>query len=234
MPHPQFDRSAVRFEPLSRRENKKEIEKDHVPPGRPPGDLSPAARETIAEAADRVRQARKVGRPVMVSFGAHAIKNGLGPVFIKLIEGGWVTHLATNGAAIIHDWEFAFQGKSCEHVGAMVKEGRFGNWEETGYYINLAINLGVWEGRGYGVRWGLHPERMPLDPAPRGPRGRRDRRPAVGSREGRRRRGPARRHPPVQAQAGPHHRPPPVEALQRAGRGLPPRRPLHRPPDVRP
>jgi hypothetical protein len=150
MPHPQFDRSAVRFEPLSRRENKKEIEKDHVPPGRPPGDLPPAARETIAEAADRVRQARKVGRPVMVSFGAHAIKNGLGPVFIKLIEGGWVTHLATNGAAIIHDWEFAFQGKSCEHVGAMVKEGRFGNWEETGYYINLAINLGVWEGRGYG------------------------------------------------------------------------------------
>ena len=52
----------------------------------------------------------------MVTFGAHSIKNGLAPVFLQLVEDGWVTHLATNGAGIIHDWEFAFQGKSCEDV----------------------------------------------------------------------------------------------------------------------
>jgi hypothetical protein len=150
MPHPQFDRFSVRMEPLAARENKKEIEKDHVPPDRPPGALTASARETIAEAAERIRKARKEQRPVMLAFGAHAIKNGLGPVFARLVEGGWVTHLATNGAGIIHDWEFAFQGKSCEDVEKMVSEGRFGNWQETGFYINLALNIGAFEGRGYG------------------------------------------------------------------------------------
>jgi hypothetical protein len=86
----------------------------------------------------------------MATYGAHAIKNGLGPVLIELMENGWVTHLATNGAGIIHDWEFAFQGASCEHVGPMVYEGRFGNWEETGFYINLALNVGAFAGLGYG------------------------------------------------------------------------------------
>jgi hypothetical protein len=86
----------------------------------------------------------------MVTFGAHAIKNGLGPVLLQLLQHGWITHLATNGAGIIHDWEFAFQGKSCEHVGPMVTEGRFGNWQETGFYINLALNVGAYEDRGYG------------------------------------------------------------------------------------
>ena len=31
-----------------------------------------------------------------------------------------------------------------------VAEGRFGNWEETGFYINLALNVGAYEGLGYG------------------------------------------------------------------------------------
>ncbi len=167
MTHPQLDRSAVRMEPLSARANKKEIEKDHVPPDRPPGPLSAEARKTVAEAAARVRQARKDGRPVMAAFGAHSIKNGLGPVFIRLLEGGWITHLATNGAGIIHDWEFAFQGKSCEDVEAMVREGRFGNWQETGFFINLALNVGAWEGRGYGESVGALIENEGLSlPAP--------------------------------------------------------------------
>ena len=86
----------------------------------------------------------------MIVFGAHAIENGLGPVFLQLVHDGWVTHLATNGAGIIHDWEFAFQGMSCENVEVMVREGRFGNWEETGFFINLALNVGAYEGKGYG------------------------------------------------------------------------------------
>ncbi len=150
MPFPQFDRSAVRMEPLAARENKKSIDQDHVPPFAEPRELSASARRLIEESAVRVRLARRNGRPVMIVFGAHAIKNGLAPVFLSLIERGWVTHLATNGAGIIHDWEFAFHGESCENVGPMVKEGRFGNWEETGFYINLALNIGAYEGKGYG------------------------------------------------------------------------------------
>ena len=150
MPYKQFDRFPLKMEPLATRENKKNIEHDHVPPEAQPKALPGEARKTIAEVAARVRTARLARRPVMVVFGAHAIKNGLAPVFQALIEGGWVTHLATNGAGIIHDWEFAYQGKSCEDVQEMVRAGRFGNWQETGFLINFAINVGAYEGLGYG------------------------------------------------------------------------------------
>jgi hypothetical protein len=86
----------------------------------------------------------------MLTFGAHTIKNGLGPVLCRLLTEGWLTHLATNGAGLIHDWEFAYQGKSCEDVAKMVAAGRFGNWQETGFLINLALNVGAYEGLGYG------------------------------------------------------------------------------------
>ncbi len=150
MPYQQFDRSQVKMESLSARENKKFIERDHIAPDTVPRVLSSGARETIAELAARVRTARLATRPVMMTFGAHAIKNGLGPVFQKLLECGWITHLATNGAGIIHDWEFAYQGRSCEDVEENVRTGKFGNWQETGFLINLALNVGAYEGLGYG------------------------------------------------------------------------------------
>ena len=150
MPFPQLDRFAVRMQPLSARINKKHIVRDHVPADAEPKQLGTTAQSLISECAERVSEARRQDRPVIIAFGAHAIKNGLAPVFLRLIEGGWVTHLATNGAGIIHDWEFAFQGKSCEDVALMVQQGRFGNWEETGFYINLALNVGAYEGKGYG------------------------------------------------------------------------------------
>lgn len=150
MPYPQFDRRTVRMKPLSERINKLYIERLQVAPDTPPRPLSEAARATIAEAAGRIRQARAGGRSVMLTFGAHTIKNGLSPVLIHLIEQGWVTHLATNGAGIIHDWEFAYQGMSGEDVKKYVAQGMFGNWQETGFTINLALNVGAYRGLGYG------------------------------------------------------------------------------------
>lgn len=150
MPYKQLDRFALKMQPLASRDNKKFIEQDHISPDAQPNPLPPATTELIADVANRVRAARADNRPVMVTFGAHSIKNGLGPVFLDLIENGWVTHLATNGAGIIHDWEFAFQGRSCEDVQKMVCEGRFGNWQETGFFINLALNIGAYQGYGYG------------------------------------------------------------------------------------
>ena len=100
----------------------------------------------------------------MLTFGAHSIKNCLAPVFIGLIEKGWITQLATNGAGIIHDWEFAFQGKTSEDVEAYVSKGQFGNWHETGFYINLAINVGAYLGLGYGESVGsfIHNEGLEI------------------------------------------------------------------------
>jgi len=87
---------------------------------------------------------------VVCAFGAHTIKNGLGRVLGQLSKEGWITHLATNGAGVIHDWEFAYQGKSSEDVRANVQLGRFGTWDETGTYLNLALAVGAYENLGYG------------------------------------------------------------------------------------
>ena len=150
MTHHHLDRFRVKMEPLSARSNRFGIETTAVDPSREPGPISAAAGEAIAELAARVHTARQRDRPVICAFGAHAIKNGLAPVLVRLISDHWITHLATNGAGIIHDWEFSYLGESCEDVARMVTEGRFGNWEETGFYINLALNIGAYEGRGYG------------------------------------------------------------------------------------
>jgi len=150
MPHRQLDRSSVRMEPLRARTHKKTIATDHVAPETPPPPVPDASRHILEETVERIRAARRADKPVVLAFGAHAIKNGLGPVLLRLVERGWLTHLATNGAGVIHDWEFAWLGQSCENVSQMVTEGRFGNWQETGFFINLAINVGAYEGRGYG------------------------------------------------------------------------------------
>lgn len=150
MPFPMLDRRALRLKPLRERENKVRIERDHVPVDAEPRALSESGRRVVDEAAERMVKARREGRARMLTFGAHSVKNGLSPLLIRLIEEGWVTHLATNGAGIIHDWEFAYQGESSEDVRGNVARGEFGAWEETGFYINLAIAVGAYRGLGYG------------------------------------------------------------------------------------
>ena len=163
MPFPQFDRSKLRIRPLGDRASKVMIERDAVQPDTEPGPLTAHTSEVLAECVARIRAARSGGRPVMLAFGAHTIKNGLAPVLIRLMERGWVTLLATNGAGIIHDWEFAFQGCSSEDVRANVEQGEFGIWEETGLYLNLALAVGAYEGLGYGESVGRMIEREGLD-----------------------------------------------------------------------
>ncbi len=150
MSFPSFDRRALVIKPLAARHNKVSFPADAVQPDTAPRQLSGPARETLEETVARIRSARAAGRPVMCAFGAHTIKNGLGPVLIRLLEAGWLTHLATNGAGIIHDWELAFQGRTSEDVRANVSRGEFGTWEETGRFINLAILVGAFRGLGYG------------------------------------------------------------------------------------
>ncbi len=150
MPYAQFNRHALHIKPLSERKDKVYIERDHVAPDTAPHPFDEKGQKLINETVDRIVAAREAGKSRMLTFGAHSIKNGLAPVFIKLIEDGWVTHLATNGAGIIHDWEFAFQGHSSEDVRTNVDRGEFGVWQETGFYLNLAIVVGAYEGLGYG------------------------------------------------------------------------------------
>lgn len=163
MPHPKFDRSRLKILSLKERKNKVNIERDHIPPYQPPTHLSQKGEVLVSLTADRIRKARELNRSVVLAFGAHTIKNGMSPTLIRLMEEGWVTHLATNGAGIIHDWEFAFQGWSSEDVRENVHHGQFGIWQETGYYINLALIVGAFEGLGYGESVGKLINREGLD-----------------------------------------------------------------------
>jgi len=86
----------------------------------------------------------------MLLYGAHLVKNGLMEVVVRLMTGGWLTHLATNGAGTIHDWELAFLGRTEESVRQNVATGTFGTWDETGRNIHLALLAGALRGEGYG------------------------------------------------------------------------------------
>ncbi len=161
--HSQFDRFRLRRYSLKTRSNKVNIVRDAISAQTRPRPLSEAAAETLVECAARIRAARSAGRPVILAFGAHTIKNGLSPVLIELMKRGWITLLATNGAGIIHDWEFAFQGASSEDVRSNVDQGQFGIWEETGFNLNLALIVGAYEGLGYGESVGKMIAREGLD-----------------------------------------------------------------------
>jgi hypothetical protein len=147
----EFDRTALRLYPLSTRQNRVSITSDAINPDEPSqADLRIETQDGIEELAQKIMEARRRNAPRVLAFGAHAVKNGLGPVLIRLIQEGWITLLATNGAGIIHDWEIAYQGETSEDVRENTAAGRFGLWDETGRYVNLALAVGAWRGLGYG------------------------------------------------------------------------------------
>ena len=99
---------------------------------------------------DKIAEARKNGREVIVSIGAHVIKSGLSRYLIALAKEGWITHLAANGACSIHDFELAMLGGTSEDVPTAIEDGSFGMWDETLTHMNRALNEGAAKGWGYG------------------------------------------------------------------------------------
>ncbi len=97
-----------------------------------------------------LRRAREGGRGILWGIGAHVLKTGLSPILIDLMERGFVSALATNGAGLIHDFELALSGSTSEDVDETLGTGRFGMAEETGRLLNQAINDGVARGLGLG------------------------------------------------------------------------------------
>lgn len=105
---------------------------------------------------DRVVAARKNSRPVIFSMGAHVIKNRLSRYLIAMIKEGIITHIATNGAGSIHDFELAYLGGTSEDVPTAIEDGSFGMWEQTGRWMNEALKLGAMDGLGYGESLGRY------------------------------------------------------------------------------
>jgi hypothetical protein len=153
----EFDLSGITTYPLKSRKSKARAE-DFAVPVEDPGtiatflaslpDILAAAQFKAVVAAMVAARAHDGG--IVWGIGAHVIKTGLGPVLIDLMEHGFVSAIATNGAAVIHDFEVALVGATSEDVDEALGPGRFGMADETGRLLNAAINEGVAAGRGLG------------------------------------------------------------------------------------
>jgi hypothetical protein len=113
------------------------------------------------ELISRISNARKNQRPVILFMGAHVIKNGLSRYLIDLVKRGIITHIASNGAGSIHDFELAYNGGTSEDVPTAIEDGSFGMWEETGRWMNEALQEGYKLGMGYGESLACYVDKYP-------------------------------------------------------------------------
>jgi hypothetical protein len=153
----EFDLSTVRTYPLATRHSKARAEgfaKPHAP-----GDSfvrwlaslpDMLGARDLRAVISSIRDARRRGAGIVWGLGAHVIKTGLSPVIIDLMERGYVSAIAMNGAGVIHDFEVALSGATSEDVDEALGPGRFGMAEETGRALNEAIRSAAAESRGLG------------------------------------------------------------------------------------
>jgi hypothetical protein len=150
-----FHQRQLRMLPLAERHSKSALADIRIDPDAIPHALpSPLIAGIIDRAAAGILKAKRRDASIMLIYGAHLLRNGAAPLVERMLAQGWLTHLATNGAGTIHDWEFAHIGRSTESVRDGVAHGRFGTWSETGAAINLAVQLGAARGEGYGEALG--------------------------------------------------------------------------------
>ncbi len=136
--HPEADLRRLQRTSIEERASRIAVERLGRPPRDPasfaelwdglPDILAGRDLRKLAAAIVRARAAR---RPVVWMFGAHAIKVGLGPLIVRLVEEDLATLIAVNGAFAIHDSELALHGSTSEDVGAELPRGRFGMARET-------------------------------------------------------------------------------------------------------
>jgi hypothetical protein len=151
VPFPLFDRSQLKLKPLSQRVHDLDLSVIY-PLEAPRSSFTHAHLPAIAQA---IVNARKEGKPIILSLGAHVLRCGNSRYIIDLMEKGYITHIAMNGAGPIHDFEFALIGKTTESVERYIRDGQFGLWEETGR-INDAVAIGVQNNLGMGEAIGQY------------------------------------------------------------------------------
>lgn len=145
-----FDRSALRILPLAQRKHDLEISNWLSLDSETPAFEHP----DLKVLADRIRTARAQNRAVILIMGAHVLRAGVNRHLIDMIERGWISHIAFNGAGAIHDYELARIGATTESVARYIREGQFGLWQETGELndwireaASLDLGLGEYIGR---------------------------------------------------------------------------------------
>jgi hypothetical protein len=163
LPYEEFDLSAVKTYPLRSRHSKVSLAQFATPYKEGSGVRGlitslPAllAAQDFKDVVAAIVSAKAAGNAIVWGLGAHVLKTGLSPILVDLMERGFVSAIATNGAGIIHDFEIALSGGTSEDVDATLGPGTFGMAEETGTQLNHAINEGVAAGLGLGQSVGRY------------------------------------------------------------------------------
>jgi hypothetical protein len=148
---------AVRTYPLSSRKSKVSVADFAKPPA---ANLSISkfldtlpnflAAQDLRQLLAAIQQARAGKKTILWGIGGHVIKVGLGPILIDLMERGFISGIAMNGAALIHDFEIAIAGNTSEDVDAGIDAGQFGMARETGEQLNEIARDSTRSGIGYG------------------------------------------------------------------------------------
>ncbi|MGC1266241.1 MAG: hypothetical protein WA853_08165 [Candidatus Acidiferrum sp.] len=148
---------GVRTYPLSSRKSKVSVRDFAKPPASGTSltkflDSLPAflAANDLRQLLAAMHRARRQRAPILWGIGGHVIKVGLGPVLIDLMRRGFVSGIAMNGAALVHDFEIALAGNTSEDVEAGLGAGQFGMAAETGEYVNECSKLAARLHIGYG------------------------------------------------------------------------------------
>jgi hypothetical protein len=144
----------VRVYPLAERTSLTRVDEILIAPDSKPVALSDSGAPILQQCVSDIRRARERGATVLLIYGAHLLRNGAALLLDSLMAGGWITHVATNGAGTIHDWEYSWLGASTESVEENVATGTFGTWDETAKYIHAALMTGALDGLGYGASLG--------------------------------------------------------------------------------
>ncbi len=145
-----IDLTRLKVLPLADRRSLTRVEDILLDPQSEPKEVSEVVQNSIDEAVSHIIEARQRDASVILMYGAHLLRNGAARILTEMMHRGWITHLATNGAGTIHDWEYAWLGRSTESVEDNVATGTFGAWDETGRNIHLALLAGALQGLGYG------------------------------------------------------------------------------------
>ena len=148
-----FDRSRLLIKPLGERVNDLEISRwmaltDAAPP---------FAHADLPVIAQRLEAARERGAARILMMGAHVLRAGVNRFLIDWMQRGVITHIAVNGAAVIHDYELARIGATTESVARYIRSGEFGLWQETGELNDVIVEAAA-EGLGLGENAGRHIE----------------------------------------------------------------------------
>jgi hypothetical protein len=157
-----FDRKALSIKPLSHRKNGIDISAV--------SDLDTTKEikidERIKKVASGITTAKANNSVNIIFIGGHVIRSGVQKYLLDLMEKGYISCLAMNGAGIIHDFELALIGATTESVACYIRNGQFGLWKETGM-LNDIINeaykreskIGMGEAIGRAIEYGDFPHK---------------------------------------------------------------------------